>query len=277
MDNPFARPPGDLIDLARYRLDDPAKRAELVAGARKSLEATSCVVLPGFVGRDAAGRMAGEAMRLRPRAYRRDDAMTPYGPPVAGLPPDDPRAIATPLAMQTLAGDDFEAASDIVRLYRWDGLTSFIAEVTGETELHRVFDPLFGCNVTILGEGDTHHWHFDSNDFVISLLLQGAESGGDFEFAPYIRSAEDENHGGVADVLRGGRSRVKTIRVEPGTLMMFCGKYSVHRVSPVSGSQPRVIALFSYDRRPDKMFSDASAARVFGRTRVTAAPALVAE
>jgi hypothetical protein len=255
MDNPFSQPPGDLIDLARYRLDDPAKRAELVAEARKTLEATSCVVLPGFVGGDAAGRMAAEAMRLRPRAWRRDDAMTPYGPPVAGLPPGDPRAIATPLAMQTLAGDDFEAASDIVRLYRWDGLTRFVAEVMGEA----------------------HHWHFDSNDFVISLLLQGAEAGGDFEFAPYIRSAEDENYGGVADVLKGGRDRVKTVRVEPGTLMMFCGKYSVHRVSPVRGRQPRVIALFSYDKRPDKMFSDASAARVFGRKRVTAAPALVAE
>jgi hypothetical protein len=70
-------------------------------------------------------------------------------------------------------------------------------------------------------------------------------------------------------VLRGGRDRVKTVRVEAGTLMMFCGKYSVHRVSPVQGARPRMIALFSYDKRPDKMFSDATAARVFGRKRVT--------
>ena len=269
MSDPFAAPPSDLVDLARYRLDDPASRTALVADARKGLEASSCVVLPGFVRREAIERMAAESTRLRPRAWRRDDAMTPYGPPVAGLPPGDPRAIATPLAMRTLAGDDFEASSDIVRLYRWEGLTRFIAAVMGEAELHRVFDPLFGCNVTILDEGDTHHWHFDSNDFVISLLLQSAESGGDFEFAPHIRSADDENYGAVADVLRGGRDRVKTVRVEPGTLMMFCGKYSVHRVSPVRGTRPRMIALFSYDKRPDKMFSDATAARVFGRKRVT--------
>jgi hypothetical protein len=153
--DPFAAAPRDLIDLSRYRLDDPANRAVLVADAKRGLAASSCVVLLGFVQGDAIRRMAAEAMRARPRAWRRDDAMTPYGPPVEGLPAGDPRAIATPLAMRTLAGDDFEASSDIVRLYRWDGLTRFIAEVMDETELHRVFDPLFGCNVTILDEGPT--------------------------------------------------------------------------------------------------------------------------
>lgn len=264
-------PPRDLIDLVRYPLDDADGRRALVERCRRELASESCVVLPGFVGAEAIGRMAAEAMAARPRAHRRDDLLTPYGPTSTDdLPADDPRKIPTPSSMHVLAGDDLDGNGDITRLYRWDGLTGFIADVMGEAELFRVLDPLFNCNVSILGEGDTHHWHFDSNDFVISLLLQGAEAGGDFEVAPYIRSPDDENYAAVAEVLRGGRSRVKSIRVEPGTLMMFCGKYSVHRVSPVKGRRPRLIALFSYDRRPDKMFADASAVRVFGRERAPA-------
>ncbi len=270
MSDPFADPPHDLIDLARYPLDDPRGRAELVERCRRELSAESCVMLPGFVSEDAVRRMAAEAMSMLPRANRRDHDLTPYGPQRTDLPADDPRSITSRSSMHVVAGDDMAESAEVQRLYRWDGLTRFIAEVVKADELHRVLDPIFNCNLSIIGEGDSHHWHFDSNDFVVTLLLQPAETGGDFEFAPYIRSEDDENYAGVADVLRGGRSRVKTVRVEAGTLVLFCGKYSVHRVSPAGGKRRRLIALFSYDKRPDKMFSDESAIRVFGRERTQA-------
>jgi hypothetical protein len=271
MSDPFADPPRDLVDLALYPLDDPAARRDLVQRCRDELAASSCVMLPGFVRPDAVLRMAEEAARARPRAIRRDHMLTPYGPPGGDdLPAGDPRRMPTRSAMHVLGGDDLAPSGGIVRLYRWDGLTRFVADVMGEASLHRVLDPLFDCNVTILGTGDTHHWHFDSNDFVVSLLLQSAEAGGAFEFAPYIRSEAEENYAAVADVLGGGSDRVRAIRVEPGTLMIFCGRYSVHRVSPVEGDRPRMIALFSYDRRPDMMFSDATAERIYGRERALA-------
>ncbi len=269
MTDPFANPPRDLVDLARYPLTDPRARADLVERCRRELEAESCVMLPGFIPADAVRRMADEAMAALPEAHRRDHHLTPYGAPRTDLPANDPRAMTSPSSMHVLAGDAMAETAAVQRLYRWDGLTRFVAEVLKLDELHRVLDPIFNCNVSIIGDGDSHHWHFDSNDFVVSLLLQKAEAGGDFEFAPYIRSEDDENYPGVADVLSGGRSRVKAVRVEPGTLVLFCGKRSVHRVSPVQGQRKRLIALFSYDRRPDKMFSDESALRVFNRVRVT--------
>lgn len=269
MTDPFAHPPRDLVDLARYPLTDPRGRAELVERCRRELETESCVMLPGFIPADAVRRMAEESMAALPEAHRRNHHLTPYGAPRSDLPANDPRAMTSPSMMHVLAGDAMADSAAVQRLYRWDGLTRFVAEVLKLDELHRVLDPIFNCNVSIIGDGDSHHWHFDSNDFVVSLLLQKAEAGGDFEFAPYIRSEDDENYAGVADVLSGGRSRVKAVRVEPGTLVLFCGKRSVHRVSPVQGQRKRLIALFSYDKRPDKMFSDESALRVFNRVRVT--------
>jgi hypothetical protein len=43
---------------------------------------------------------------------------------------------------------------------------------------------------------------------------------------------------------------VTSLYLAPGTLALFAGRYSIHRVSPIAGSEPRLIALFGYDTRP---------------------------
>lgn len=44
----------------------------------------------------------------------------------------------------------------------------------------------------------------------------------------------------------------------PGTFVLFKGRRSCHRVTPVSSSAPpRLIALLSYDERPGQVFSAA--------------------
>ena len=52
---------------------------------------------------------------------------------------------------------------------------------------------------------DEHYfpWHFDGNDFTVSILVQQAEQGGDFEYVPNIRTSDDENFEGVNKILNG--------------------------------------------------------------------------
>jgi hypothetical protein len=38
--------------------------------------------------------------------------------------------------------------------------------------------------------------------------------------------------------------------MRPGTLMLFEGRHSMHRVTPVIGDVPRQVALLAYDTRP---------------------------
>src|SRR6185369_13710637 len=90
----------------------------------------------------------------------------------------------------------------------------------------------------------------------VSLAVQDADEGGDFEVAPRIRSADDEHYGDVAEVLAGARDRVVTLPMTPGTLLVFAGRYSLHRVSPIVGSTPRLVGLFGYDTKPGTMSSD---------------------
>jgi hypothetical protein len=116
--------------------------------------------------------------------------------------------------------------------------------------------------------GDTHGWHFDLNDFVVSILLQAPDECGTFDFAPYIRSHDNENFAAVSQVLDGTSERIRRVRVEAGTLLLFCGQRAIHRVSPIQGATPRVIALFSYDRKPDVRYDAEVYLRVVGRQTV---------
>ena len=111
-----------------------------------------------------------------------------------------------------------------------------------------------------------HAWHYDQNEFVVSLLLQSAERGGDFEYAPNIRSEEDENYEGVRRMLDGDPALRKTGAISPGCLALFRGRRSLHHVTEVEGSRPRLIALFSYDKKPGMMFRPEVHLRALGRT-----------
>ena len=51
----------------------------------------------------------------------------------------------------------------------------------------------------------------------------------------------------------------------PGTLSLFNGHRALHRVAPVTGRRPRIIALFSYAAQPGYIFSDHIHQRFFGR------------
>ena len=81
-----------------------------------------------------------------------------------------------------------------------------------------------------------------------------------------IRSAADERYDDVGQVLRGEHHRaVEQVPMTPGTLMLFEGRYSMHRVTPIAGPVPRYVALLAYDTRPDTVSSDQLKLARYGR------------
>ncbi|GIK99465.1 MAG: hypothetical protein BroJett029_36740 [Alphaproteobacteria bacterium] len=257
----------DMIDRWRYDLDDPAARHAIVAEGRRQLRAEGFAALPGLVTPAAAAVMAEEGLATLPRAHRRDRMLGAYdiepGPDMAA---DHPVRRRHPYCMHVTATDLLPPAGMIRGLYERDDMTELVADLLEETSLHRCADPLLSCAVTIMGEGDQHGWHFDSNDLVVTLLLQKPEQGGDFEFCPGIRSDADQNFAGVAAAMDGAAPGLRRPCVEAGTLMLFRGKQSIHRVTPVAGPRRRVIAIFSYDRMPGMMFSERTRLQAVGRT-----------
>jgi hypothetical protein len=101
---------------------------------------------------------------------------------------------------------------------------------------------------------------------VVSLAIQSAETGGDFEVAPRIRSRQDECYSQVTRVLDGDDSAVVTLAMTPGTLLIFEGRHSLHRVSPIGGRRLRHVGLLAYDTKPGTMGSDLLRMDRYGRT-----------
>ncbi len=180
--------PRSIVDPARYpiaELDTPRMQAVVAAG-RAALAGDGLALLPGFVRPEALAVMAAEAQGLIPRAWRRDEwyglyAYDPDERETAVLDEGDPRRRRFRSRMGAIAYDFLPLESPSRALYEWPALTRFIAALTGEAELYTCADPLASCTITVLEPGDMHAWHYDQNEFVVSLLLQSAERGGEFE------------------------------------------------------------------------------------------------
>ena len=261
--------PSVLVDLARYPVCEPGSHAytACVDAARAQLRATGAAELPGFVSPAGVETLARDADALAPRAHPSGGQGTAYLEfPDFTLPEDHPRLHFADYAVRAVAYDIVPLGSPLRRLYEWDPLKNLVEAILERGPIFRYADPFGALNLAVMGEKDRLQWHFDQTDFVVSLAIQSAQSGGDFEVVPRIRSAHDEHYDDVAAVLDGDRSRVETLPMRPGTLLVFEGRYSLHRVSPVAGRRWRHVGLLAYDTKPGTMGSDLLRADRYGRT-----------
>jgi hypothetical protein len=258
---------GALVDVERYPLLDDAAFRPIAERCRAQLKETSFASLPGFLRPEAAATMTQEVLDAVPRAYRREQSFSAYEESTLDEYPADHIRRRKHECRQFVIGTDVLARRGLLRtLYADATLTRRIAQMLDEPALFQLADPVLACTSTVMYDGDTHGWHFDLNDFVVSIMLQASEAGGTFDFAPNIRDDGEENYPAVAAALDGRSEQVRSVKAEAGTLLLFCGRRALHRVPPVRGKSPRVIALFSYDRKPDVRYGSAVYSRVVGRS-----------
>jgi hypothetical protein len=268
----------DLVDLDRYPLADlagPAGRA-VVNEARAQLAATGAAELPAFVNPRGVAALVADAQLLAPRAHHSGGLGTAYLEyPDFDLAEDHPRLHFAPYAVGAVGYDVIPRSSPLRQLYEWEAMLGLIAAILDRGPLYRYADPFGALNLAVMGEGDELQWHFDQTDFVVSLAIQSADRGGDFEVVPRIRSAADEHYPEVNRVLHGDTAGVVTLAMTPGTLLIFEGRHSLHRVSPIAGSTLRHVGLLAYDTKVGTMGSDLLRMDRYGRTEPFADPPLL--
>lgn len=263
----------DLLDLTRYPLDQPGSGAHraLVAESREQLRDRGASELTGFLTADGLEAMVADALEREPDAFRSGGLGTAYlGLPDETLPEGHPRRHWGDYAVGAVAYDLFPDTSPLRQLYEWAPLRTFLADVLDHDAVHPYADPLGALNLATMGDGDQLQWHFDQTDFVVSLALRDAEVGGDFEVVQRLRTDQDENYERVAAVLAGSRSEVVRVPMTPGTLLIFEGRNSLHRVSPISGATTRLVGLLGYDTRPGTMSSELLKLVRYGRSEPVA-------
>jgi hypothetical protein len=262
--------PATLVDLERYPIDttDAPGATAAIATARADLARQGVAVLPGFLRPDAIAMMVAEADELADGRHHQDLTGSPYLEiPEDHWPTDHPRRAEGRSALTAIPYDAFGEESPLRALYEWDVLLEFIRRALDREVLHRYADPLGALNVAAMYDGDELAWHFDQTDFVVSIALQRPTVGGEFECAPFTRTADDERYEVVARCLAGHPDAPTTIlEFEPGTLMLFEGRHSLHRVTPIGGPVPRHVALLGFDTRPGVRSSELLQLIRYGRT-----------
>lgn len=259
----------NIVDLETYPIHQPDSTAyaAMVARCRKQLRADGCVVLKGFIRDDALTAIRQETEVLAPRAHYNQTHTNPYntdGDPA--LPDNHPKNVFGDRTNGFVAGDLISDDTAIRRVYHDPGFQRFIARAMDEPELHEYADPLAGLVINVLREGCQHPWHYDTNEFIVTLMTKQPDGGGQFEYCPRIRNPEDENFAGVQRVLEGDRSAVKSLQLQPGDVQIFYGRYSLHRVARVTGPRERHTVIFGYARKPGFIGRAERAKRIFGRT-----------
>ena len=258
----------DLIDLDRFpldRLDAPEGRA-LIADCKAALARDGMFNLDRLLRPAAVVRTVAELAPILETAsfahVRRHNIY--FNPAIQGLPPDHPALRQVETSNRTICADQFPE-SPVIALYEWPPLARFLAAVMQKPALYTMDDPLARVNVMAYGAGQALNWHFDRSEFTTTMLLQAPDAGGAFEFRTDLRSADDPNYPGVARLLEGEDPEVRQIALSPGTLNVFKGKNTAHRVTPVEGASNRVIAVFSFYDRPGVTFSAEERRGFYGR------------
>ena len=262
----------ELIDLKAFPIQDREDRedrayADLVARCQAELKQDGMFNLAGFMHPDAAHHVATELTRKSAdQAFTHKRSHNIYfRDKISELPPDHPALKKCETVNHTLCADQI-SYSPLLRIYRYPPLARFLADTMGLEGLYVMDDPLACANVMTYFEGEALNWHFDRSEFTTTLLLQAPQDGGAFEYRSNLRSDDDPNYDGVAKLLTDEDPAKRVLHVTAGTLNVFRGKNTAHRVTPVRGPSPRMVAVFSYYERPGVRFSADEQIGFYGRT-----------
>jgi hypothetical protein len=245
----------EIIELDRYPLHELGSEdgIALINSVRGALQDSGSCTLEGFVTNPARQHMVRQAESLTDLAYPGPTEVSPYFFNYAigeHLQVDDahPTRRKGRRNLRQVAADLIPADHLLRQLYRSSLMTAFLSEVL-QVPVYRNQDKYQSLNISVMEEGGCQQWHFDGGNMVTTLLLQAPEQGGNFEYVPNIRSEQDENFDRVREVLDGRSHDVRALNLQPGTLSLFRGHYSLHRVTEVIGAKRRLQAILGYTTR----------------------------
>ena len=258
-----------LLDLDRFPLDalNSAPGRALLARCQQELRDSGMFSLEGLILQEALKRCVADIEPLFETAaftHSREHNIY-FDDAIRDVAPAHPALRRFDTINRTVCADQIPE-STIAQIYEWPPLIDFLAAAMHKPRLCPMADPLARINVMAYRAGEQLNWHFDRAEFTTTCLLQAPQSGGRFQYRSGLRSDTDPNYDGVGQLLDGEDENVRTLPLTPGTLNVFKGRNTAHRVTPVEGNRARIIAVFSYFDEPGVSFSEAERLGFYGRT-----------
>lgn len=252
-----------MINLEEYPLGNDDFRSE----CKRTLDKNGALVMPDFMKPAAVASIQREGEARQPLAYYTVDKHNIYlSPPDSRFPADHPRNREISSSKGCITTDQIPDSSALHTLYDSTEFREFLCAVLDETELHEYADAMSSINLHFASEGQELGWHFDNSSFAITLLIQNPESGGAFEYVKDVRDADSgEMNYELSEKILDGAIPTKILTMDAGTLVLFRGRNSMHRVTPVKGDRTRMLVVLAYNAEPGIALSEAARMTFYGR------------
>jgi hypothetical protein len=258
-----------IVDLEKYPIHDlnsPIIK-KLVEKCKKELDEDSCSTIPNFILPNSLAIMNSELEKQLDEVYMSKEKINPYlyAKDDPELPKDHPKRTFMKRFNGYLNSDCFLKGSEMKFLYETEELLKFVSLCLGVSPIFRWADPLACHAYNVMEPEGILPWHFDSCEFTLSLMIQKPEKGGIFEYCPNIREPGNENFDEVKKVLKGDRSRVRQLKLEPGDLQIFKGRFTLHRVTKVEGNKSRYMCIPAYVLDPWRVNTPEHSKAIYGK------------
>ena len=258
-----------IVDLERYPIKDlnSPKIKETIKKCKNDLDKFSCATIPNFILFESLEVMNAELKKHINEVYMSKESINAYlySKDDSSLPIDHPKRIFMDRDNGYLNSDLFEKDSEMKFLYVQKELLKFVSACLGVSPIYRWADPLACHAYNVMKPNGILPWHFDSCEFSLSILMQKPEKGGIFEYCPNIREPGNENFKEVKKILDGDRTRVRQLKLDPGDLQIFKGRFTLHRVTKVEGNRSRYLCIPAYVLDPWRVNTPEHSRAIYGK------------
>ena len=254
-----------IVNLGQYPLSDGTFRTQ----CKNALDKDGVLMMSNFLMPPAVLALQKEGINNQHLAYYTAGNHNVYlSSPDPAYSKEHSRNREVTSSKGCITTDQIPSDSFLRVLYDSPAFRAFLCAVLDEKALHEYADSLSSLNLHYASEGQELGWHFDNSSFAITLMIQRPESGGVFEYITNVRNADngEMNYEKTQKIL-DGEAPTKTLMMDAGTLVLFRGRNSAHRVTPVEGNRTRMLAVLAYNTEPGVSLSESARMTFFGRLR----------
>jgi len=254
--------PENIINLEQH----PIQESDYSKSCKDQLDSTGALVMEDFLNSDTVESLQAEARELRPLAYFCHQNHNAYLlDPDTDFPAEHIRNLEQVSDKGCITHDQVPENSLLRTLYEWPDFRNFLKQVLGEP-VFPYADTLSSININYYEQGQQLGWHFDNASFAVTLMLQSPGQGGEFEYREMVRNCEkDDSAFADTEAVIKGKLQPKTLAIGDGSLVLFRGRNSLHRVAPVVSEHARILVTLNFNTEPGIMLSELARMAFFGR------------
>ena len=253
----------EIIDYEQH----PLEAKEYRSTCKEQLDANGVLILNGFLLPSVVEALVKEAHAHEHLAYYCENSHNIYlKPQDKSFPEKHPRNQTFSSSKGCITDDQVPNNSPLRVLYNAKGFRDFLCAVLAEECLYNYDDNLSSINIHYAHEGQELGWHFDNSSFAITLLIQQPKAGGSFEYIRDFRNSDNNemNYEGVKALLNGEYTP-SVLSFNPGSLVLFRGRNSIHRVTPTEGDRVRILSVLAYNTKPGVQLSESARMTFYGK------------